>query len=73
MCIRDRYRGAYKIIERLRNATKGEKGGTLWHTQGTGKTLTMMFVIRKMYNSFDLNNYKVCLLYTSNVTIGISR
>lgn len=56
------YRGANKIIERLRNAAKGEKGGTLWHTQGTGKTLTMMFVIRKMYNSFDLNNYKVVLI-----------
>jgi len=56
------YRGASKIIERLRTADKGEKGGTLWHTQGTGKTLTMMFVIRKMYNSFDLNNYKVVLI-----------
>lgn len=56
------YRGASKIIERLRNAAKGEKGGTLWHTQGTGKTLTMMFVIRKMYNSYDLNNYKVVLI-----------
>lgn len=56
------YRGANKIIERLRNSAKGEKGGTLWHTQGTGKTLTMMFVIRKMYNSFDLNNYKVVLI-----------
>lgn len=56
------YRGANKIIERLRNAAKGEKGGTLWHTQGTGKTLTMMFIIRKMYNSFDLNNYKVVLI-----------
>lgn len=56
------YRGAAKIIERLRTAAKGEKGGTLWHTQGTGKTLTMMFVIRKMYNSFDLYNYKVVLI-----------
>lgn len=56
------YRGANKIIERLRSAAKGEKGGTLWHTQGTGKTLTMMFVIRKMYNSLDLNNYKVVLI-----------
>lgn len=56
------YRGASKIIERLRTGDKGEKGGTLWHTQGTGKTLTMMFVIRKMYNSFDLNNYKVVLI-----------
>lgn len=56
------YRGANKIIERLRKAASGEKGGTLWHTQGTGKTFTMMFVIRKMYNSEDLKNYKVVLL-----------
>lgn len=56
------YRGASKIIERLRKEATGEKGGTLWHTQGSGKTLTMMFVIRKMYNSYDLNNYKVVLI-----------
>ncbi|MHB1459494.1 MAG: type I restriction endonuclease [Armatimonadota bacterium] len=53
------YRGARKIIERLRQA---QAGGTLWHTQGSGKSLTMMFVIRKMYNSSDLNNYKIVLL-----------
>lgn len=52
------YRGARKIIERLRNGD----GGTLWHTQGSGKSLTMMFVIRKMYNSSDLNSYKIVLL-----------
>ena len=56
------YRGASKIIERLRTALPGKKGGTLWHTQGTGKTFTMMFVIRKMYNSLDLCDYKVVLL-----------
>lgn len=56
------YRGACRIIERLRKAAAGEKGGTLWHTQGTGKTFTMMFVIRKMYNSQDLCDYKVVLL-----------
>lgn len=53
------YRGANKIIERLR---KDQVGGTLWHTQGSGKSLTMMFVIRKMFNSKDLNNYKIVLL-----------
>lgn len=53
------YRGARKVIERLR---KDGQGGTLWHTQGSGKSLTMMFVIRKMYNSSDLNNYKIVLL-----------
>lgn len=50
------YRGARKIVERLR---KDQAGGTLWHTQGSGKSLTMMFVIRKMFNSADLKNYKI--------------
>ncbi|MDR0287320.1 MAG: HsdR family type I site-specific deoxyribonuclease, partial [Clostridiales bacterium] len=53
------YRGARKIVERLR---KDQIGGTLWHTQGSGKSLTMMFVIRKMFNSADLQNYKIVLL-----------
>lgn len=57
------YRGAQKIIERLReNALPKTKGGTIWHTQGSGKTLTMMFVIRKMYNSADLQDYKIVIL-----------
>ncbi len=53
------YRGTRKIIERIRN---DKAGGTLWHTQGSGKSLTMMFVIRKMYNSADLNDYKIVLI-----------
>lgn len=57
------YRGARKIIERLRSGVdQFHKGGTVWHTQGSGKSLTMMFVIRKMYNSIDLNDYKIVLL-----------
>lgn len=53
------YRGARKIIERIRH---DKAGGTLWHTQGSGKSLTMMFVIRKMYNSVDLKDYKIVLI-----------
>lgn len=53
------YRGARKIIERIR---KDKAGGTLWHTQGSGKSLSMMFVIRRMYNSADLNDYKIVLI-----------
>ena len=53
------YRGTRKIVERLR---KDQTGGTLWHTQGSGKSLTMIFVIRKMFNSADLKNYKIVLL-----------
>ena len=53
------YRGAQKIVERLRQS---QSGGTLWHTQGSGKSLTMMFVIRKMYHSSDLKDYKTILI-----------
>ena len=53
------YRGARKIIERIR---KDKAGGTLWHTQGSGKSLSMMFVIRRMYNSADLTDYKIVLI-----------
>lgn len=57
------YRGTRKIIERLRSGGNPfDKGGTIWHTQGSGKSLTMMFVIRKMYNSVDLADYKIVLL-----------
>ena len=57
------YRGACKIIHQIRmHDTPEERGGTIWHTQGTGKTLTMMFVIRKLYNSEDLQDYKVVLI-----------
>lgn len=56
------YRGANIIIEKLRGNEKYKAKGTVWHTQGTGKSLTMIFVVRKMQNSNDLNNYKIVLI-----------
>lgn len=56
------YRGANIIIEKLRGNTKYQAKGTIWHTQGTGKSLTMIFVVRKMQNSTDLNHYKIVLI-----------
>jgi len=56
------YRGANIIIEKLRGNKKYQAKGTVWHTQGTGKSLTMIFVIRKMQNSTDLNHYKIVLI-----------
>lgn len=56
------YRGANIIIEKLRGNEKYAAKGTIWHTQGTGKSLTMIFVIRKIQNSTDLNHYKIVLI-----------
>ena len=36
-----------------------ERGGIIWHTQGSGKSLTMMFMVREMYQHSTLASWKV--------------
>lgn len=36
-----------------------ERGGIIWHTQGSGKSLTMMFMVREMYRHAQLSHWKV--------------
>ncbi len=49
VCRYQQFRAANKIIERLRNGqTAEEKSGVVWHTQGSGKSLTMVFVARML-------------------------
>ena len=57
------YRALCKIIDRLRTGQTPEaRSGVIWHTQGSGKSLTMVFVIRKLRMCDDLKDYKVCLI-----------
>lgn len=57
------YRTVGKIAERLKSrGSPREKGGIVWHTQGSGKSLTMMFVVRKMYRDSRLSKYKVVFI-----------
>lgn len=57
------YRAVCKIIDRLRTGiTPIDRSGVIWHTQGSGKSLTMVFVIRKLRMCEDLKDYKVCLV-----------
>lgn len=63
VCRYQQFRGVHKIINRMRNGqTQAEKGGTVWHTQGSGKSLTMMFVIKKMNHLDDFLDYKIVLI-----------
>jgi type I restriction enzyme, R subunit len=57
------YRTSRKIIDRLktRNDPK-ERGGIVWHTQGSGKSLTMMFVARAVYHDSSLSKFKVVFI-----------
>ncbi|HAR94478.1 MAG TPA: restriction endonuclease subunit R [Deltaproteobacteria bacterium] len=36
-----------------------ERSGIIWHTQGSGKSLTMMFMVREMYRHAKLSQWKV--------------
>jgi len=57
------YRAACKIINRLRKGkTPAERSGVIWHTQGSGKSLSMVFTIRKLRMCDDLKDFKVCLI-----------
>lgn len=63
VCRYQQFRAANKIIERLRHGeTADEKSGVVWHTQGSGKSLTMVFVARMLRVSHDLNDYKILLI-----------
>jgi type I restriction enzyme R subunit len=56
----NQYRAVGKIIRNLREGTNPkEKGGVVWHTQGSGKSLTMVFLIRKLRSSDDLKDLKI--------------
>lgn len=43
----------------LEGKTPKERSGIIWHTQGSGKSLTMMFMVREMYRHPSLSTWKV--------------
>lgn len=57
------YRAVGKILKRLREGiTPNERSGVVWHTQGSGKSLTMVFLVRKLRSQDDLKDYKIILV-----------
>ena len=54
------FRAVKKAINRLlEGKTPRERSGIIWHTQGSGKSLTMMFMVRAMYRHPNLCQWKV--------------
>lgn len=63
------FRAVHKTIERLsRGRTRiqsgdaDERGGVVWHTQGSGKSVSMTFLVRKMRTTNGLKNFKIVLV-----------
>jgi type I restriction enzyme R subunit len=63
VCRYQQYRAVGKILDRLRNKhSKVTRSGVVWHTQGSGKSLTMVFFVRKLRSQNDLKDYKVIMM-----------
>lgn len=60
VCRYQQFRAANKILQRVKDGEK--KKGLVWHTQGSGKSMTMFFTAWKLRYSKELNNPKVFIL-----------
>ncbi|MDA9700156.1 HsdR family type I site-specific deoxyribonuclease, partial [Synechococcus sp. AH-736-M02] len=57
------FRAVQKTIERLKApGDRKSKGGVIWHTQGSGKSLTMVFLTQKIRRDPLLRDYKLVFL-----------
>jgi type I restriction enzyme, R subunit len=57
------FRAVHKTIERIKTGkSKKERGGVIWHTQGSGKSLTMVFLTIKMRRDEVLKQYKLLFI-----------
>lgn len=60
------FRAIHKSVTRLAhdrvatdNKGRDDRGGIIWHTQGSGKSLSMVFLVRKMRMMPRLNRFKI--------------
>lgn len=63
------FRAVHRMIGRLllgavptHDAERDLRGGIIWHTQGSGKSLTMVFLVRKMRSVAALSGYKIVVV-----------
>ena len=47
---------------RLQDGEDDRRGGIIWHTQGSGKSLTMVFLVRNMRTDPQLRKFKVVVV-----------
>jgi type I restriction enzyme R subunit len=69
VCRYQQFRAVQLAVQRMltgkTRAQDGEhdrRGGIVWHTQGSGKSLTMVFLIRKMRSDPKLTKFKIVVV-----------
>lgn len=58
ICRYQQYFATKTIIERIK---KQRKGGVVWHTQGSGKSITMIYVTKKLMQDKDIKDPQVVI------------
>ena len=63
------FRAIHKAVARLergqtenRDTDRDDRGGIIWHTQGSGKSLSMVFLVRKMRMKKLLKRFKIVVV-----------
>lgn len=69
VCRYQQFRAVHRAVERLltgktrvQDGESDRRGGIIWHTQGSGKSLTMVFLIRKMRSDPSLRKFKIVVV-----------
>ena len=69
VCRYQQYRAVNRAIARLttgqtriQHGESDQRGGIIWHTQGSGKSLTMVFLVRKMRSHASLRRFKIIVV-----------
>ncbi len=69
VCRYQQYRAVNVAIARMKSGQTrrqhgehDQRGGIVWHTQGSGKSLTMVFLVRKMRADVSLRPFKIVVV-----------
>ncbi len=69
VCRYQQFRAVHAAVHRLlhgktrrQDGEHDRRGGIVWHTQGSGKSLSMVFLVRKMRSLPELRRFKVVLV-----------
>ncbi|WP_203329067.1 type I restriction endonuclease subunit R [Candidatus Laterigemmans baculatus] len=69
VCRYQQFRAVHAAVDRLlhgktrqQDGEHDRRGGIVWHTQGSGKSLTMVFLVRKMRSLSELRRFKIVVV-----------
>lgn len=57
-----RYQQYFAVKAMLERIKLNKKGGVVWHTQGSGKSITMVYITKKMMEDKDIENPQVVIV-----------